>query len=59
MHITVYTFMNADGADDTFTTQDPALAHERGQRYGLLVVANDFEWVDSEAVADYRESTTF
>lgn len=54
--ITVYTFEDADGAEDTYTTQDPTEARERGQRYGLRVLANVYEWTEAPVAWDFTAS---
>jgi hypothetical protein len=51
--ITVYTFEWRDGHVDSFTTQDPVKARERGEQYGFKVIANDFEFTDSELAWDF------
>jgi hypothetical protein len=52
--ITVYTFEDSAG-EDTFTTQNPTEAKDRGQRYGMRVIANEYEYSDSEVVWDFTE----
>jgi hypothetical protein len=51
--ITVYTFEDSEGGEDTFTTQKAIEAKDRGQRYGMRVIANDYEWTDSEVAWDF------
>lgn len=52
--ITVYTFEDAQGAEDSYTTQNPREAQERGRKYGLRVIANEYEFADSETAWDFR-----
>lgn len=54
----VYTFENADGVSDNYSTQNPTEARERGERYGLRVIANIYEWADSEMVWDFTNEST-
>lgn len=51
MSITVYTF-EGETYDD-YSTQDPEEARERGQRYGMKVIANEYEFSDSEVAWDF------
>lgn len=51
--IEVYTFEDARGEPDSYTTLDPQHARERAQRYGLRVVAREYEYADSETVWDF------
>lgn len=54
MSITVYTFEDKEGpGGDSFTTTDPDEARRRGQRYGMRVIANEYEWADQEVAWDY------
>jgi hypothetical protein len=57
--ITVYTFEKPDGTEDTFTTQDPKFAKDRGERNGMRVIANTYQWSDSELAWDFAESDAF
>lgn len=51
--ITLYTFEDAAGAPDSYSTQDYAEARDRAKRYSLRLIANDYEWADSELLEDY------
>lgn len=56
--ITLYTFEDADGTEDTFTTYDATVARERGEKYDMKVIANEYEWSDSEVVWDFTSNAT-
>lgn len=51
--VTVYTFEDADGTEDTYTTQSAIEAKDRGQRERMRVIANEYEWTDSEMAWDF------
>ena len=53
MGIRVYTFEQKDGTKPEFTTQDPNEAKKYAQDNGLKMIANDYEFSDSELVEDY------
>lgn len=53
--ITQYTFETADGASDSFATFNATEARERGERYGMRVIANEYELTDSEVAWDFTE----
>lgn len=55
--LTVYTFEDAAGCEDTFSTQDPRVAKERGQKYGLRVLANEYEWTEIVPVEGWDFTT--
>lgn len=52
-NVEVYTFENADGTEDGFTTTDAVEAREYAKANGLKWIANIYEWADSELVRDY------
>jgi hypothetical protein len=56
--ITVYTFERPGDGEDTFTTQDPAEARDRGSAYGLRVIANEYEWAGSELAWDFIDDSS-
>jgi hypothetical protein len=51
-----YTFEDADGMGPGYSTFDPAEAREYGQQYGLKVIANSYEWADSEVAWDFTST---
>ncbi len=55
MTITVYAFEGVGGSEETFTTMDPREAEAHARKYGLAVIAREFEYADSELVWDFRE----
>lgn len=52
--ITVYTFRDSDGNEDSYETQDPREAQEYGRRNEYEVIANEYEWSDSGTAWDFR-----
>lgn len=52
MTLTLYTFEDEFGTQDTFTTMDAAEARERARQYGMRLIANEFEYSDREVVED-------
>ena len=54
MSLFVYTFEEADGTESTWSTQDPREAQDHGRKHGLAVIANEYEWADSEIAWDFR-----
>lgn len=53
MSITVYSFENAAGPFGSFTTMDLEEAKEYGRNNALKVIANEYEFADSEPVEDF------
>lgn len=53
MSITVYSFEDRDGPSGSYTTQDYREAKEFARKNNLRVIANEYEWVDSEMVDDF------
>lgn len=51
--VTVYSFEDENGEPDDYTTQDYHEAYERAVCYGLKIIANTYEWSDSEVVDDF------
>jgi hypothetical protein len=52
--IEVYTFEKKNGEQATdWTTQNPAEAREYGEQNGYMVIANKYEFSDSELVWDF------
>lgn len=52
--ITVYTFEYENGTEDTYQTQDPIEAEERGRAYEMRVISNEYTWNDSDTAWDFR-----
>lgn len=53
--ITVYSFENAAGPFGSFTTMDLDEAKEYARKGALKVIANEYEFADSELVEDYTD----
>jgi hypothetical protein len=49
----VFSFLDAAGAEQLFTTTDPEAARTHAARHRLLVLRNTYEFVQSEPVADF------
>ena len=50
--LTLFSFLNASGVEQVFTTTDPEVAHAHAAKQGLVVLRNTYEFVGSEPVAD-------
>lgn len=51
--VEVYTFEDADGVEQTFTTQDAEEAKEYAREHGYRAVRNVYEFADSETLCDF------
>ena len=51
--ITVYSFENAAGIEQSFRTQDAEEAREYAREKGFRADRNVYEFVDSETVCDF------
>jgi hypothetical protein len=51
--LTLFSFLDASGVEQPFTTTDPDIARAHGFRHGLLVLRNTYEFVQSEPIADF------
>jgi hypothetical protein len=57
MSIELYSFERADGSEDgTYTTFNATEAREYARRYGLRMIANIYEFSDSELVEDHTRA---
>ncbi len=54
--ITQYTFEDADGQELTYTTFDCVEAKSHAESFGLLCIANEYEFSDRDVAWDCRES---
>jgi len=52
-NIEVYTFEDKEGNESDYSTQDYQEAEEYAKEYGYMIIANIYEWQDSELVKDY------
>jgi hypothetical protein len=50
--LTLFSFLDAAGAEQSFTTPDAEAARAHAARHRLLVLRNTYEFVSSEPVAD-------
>jgi hypothetical protein len=51
--LTLFSFLDASGVEQSFTTADPEVAHAHAALHGLLVLSNNYEFVGSEPVSDF------
>lgn len=54
MIIEVYAFADSDGNPVEFTTRDYREAESYARQNGLALIARQYEYTDSEMIADYR-----
>ena len=57
MGVTLYTFEDGHGVEDTFTTFDAREAKDRGERDQMRVVANTYTFTNSETAWDFTPTT--
>jgi hypothetical protein len=50
--LTLFSFLDADGKEQDFTTTDPAAAQAHASRHGLVILHNRYEFVTSEPLPD-------
>jgi hypothetical protein len=55
--VELYTFEDEDGTETGYSTFSAQEAKEHGRKYHLRVIANDYEWQDSEVAWDYLGDT--
>jgi hypothetical protein len=51
--VTLYSFLDAAGAEQPFTTSDLEVARAHAAQHGLVVLRNSYEFVSSQPVADF------
>ena len=51
--LTLFSFLDAAGVEQPFTTTDPDAARAHAARHGLVVLRNTYEFVQSAPVADF------
>jgi hypothetical protein len=56
--MTVFSFVDAKGVEQPFTTTDPEQARAHAARHGLVVLRNSYEFVSSVPVADFTGRAT-
>lgn len=55
----VYSFEDVDGVEQTYITPDPTEAKAYARKYALKMIANVYEFVDSEVVEDNTGGATY
>lgn len=51
--LTLFSFLDASGVEQPFTTTDPEIAHAHAAEHGLVVLRNTYEFIGSEPVGDF------
>lgn len=51
--LTLFSFLDASGVEQPFTTTDPEIAHAQAAEHGLMVLRNTYEFIGSESVSDF------
>lgn len=51
--LTLFSFLDANGVEQSFTTTSPEAAQAYASRHRLSVLRNTYEFITSEPVADY------
>ena len=51
--ITLYTFEDVDGTESTYTESDVDKAQMHARDFDLRVIANEYEWADSQVIFDF------
>jgi hypothetical protein len=54
--VTLFSFLDAHGVEQPFTTTDPEVARAHAARHGLTLLRNTYEFVTSEPVADFTSA---
>ena len=57
--IEVYTFEDADGTPDGYSTMSAKDATNRARNYRLRAVANVYEWTEAVTLVDYTRKDKF
>jgi hypothetical protein len=56
--LSLFSFLDAAGVEQAFTTPDPEAAHAHAARHRLLVLHNTYEFVSSQPIADFTNGPT-
>ena len=56
--LTLFSFLDTAGIEQSFTTTDPEAARNHAGQHGLLMLRNTYEFVNSEPVADSAGPST-
>jgi hypothetical protein len=51
--LTLFSFLDAHGVEQDFTTPDPQVARAHAARHGLVMLRNTHEFTHSEPCADF------
>ena len=51
--LTLYSYLDANGVEQPFTTHDPQVARDHAARNNLVMLENTYEFATSEPVADF------
>jgi hypothetical protein len=51
--LTLFSFLDASGLEQPFTTTDLEVARAHAVQHGLVVLRNSYEFVSSEPIADF------
>jgi hypothetical protein len=51
--LVLFSFLDAAGVEQSFTTTDPEAARAHAARHRLLVLRNSYEFCNSEPAADF------
>lgn len=54
--VTVYTFKDRNDSEQSFSTMDLAKARAHAAEHKFQLIANDYEWTESEPLDDFRET---
>ena len=56
--LTLFSFLDASGLEQSFTTTDFEAARAHAAQHGLVVLRNSYEFVSSQPVADFTVAPT-
>jgi hypothetical protein len=51
--LTLFSFLDASGVEQPFTTTDPEVARAHAARHKLVLLQNRYEFVTSQPIADF------
>jgi hypothetical protein len=56
--LTLFSFLDAAGNEQSFTTTDAETARDHASRHGLVMLRNTYEFVTSQPVTDFTGAPT-
>jgi hypothetical protein len=56
--VTLFSFLDASGLEQSFTTTDLEVARAHAAQHGLVVLRNSYEFVSSQPVTDFTVAPT-